>query len=73
MLEKVGKFLAMSLYFIYKMSLNLPDNIAAVVHSQLVVLVMTIMNAMKTFSYTRESENRAGRALKSSSSLALMP
>lgn len=73
MLERVGKLLAMSLYLIYKMSLNLPDNITAVLHSQLVVLVMTIMNAMKTFSYNRELENRAGRTLKSSSSLALMP
>lgn len=57
MLERVGKLLAMSLYLIYKMSLNLPDNITAVLHSQLVVLVMTIMNAMKTFSYTK-LENR---------------
>lgn len=55
------------------MSLNLPGNTAMVVCSQmqrLVALVMTIMNGMKTFCYIRESEkNRAGRALKSSSSL----
>lgn len=56
------------------MSLNLPGNTAMVVRSQPVALVMTIRNGMKTFSYIRESaKNRAGRALKSSCSLSLMP
>lgn len=74
MLEKVGNFLAICLYRVYKMSLNFPGNTAMVVRSQSVALVMTIMNGMKTFSYIRESEkNRAGSALKSLSSHSLMP
>jgi len=56
------------------MSLNLPGNTAMVVRSQSLALGMTVTNSMKTFSSIREAENnRAGRALKSSSSLPLMP
>lgn len=56
------------------MPLNLPGNTAMVVRSLSVALVMTITKGMKRFSYIRESEkSRDVRALKSSSSLSLMP
>lgn len=50
MLEKVGKFLGTSLYWIYSLSLNLPGSAAMVAHSQAVALVMLIMKALENQS-----------------------
>jgi len=71
MLERIGKLLAVCSYLVYKTSLSLPGNTAAMIHSRSAAFVMTIMNTMKMFCCRRESEHRAGMALKSSSSLAL--